>query len=548
VRPQSNSKGQATDVRLPGPTRALAPLVDLVARLNTSVHMKLLSGFLFGALLLLGMGVLSLVVIGRMSDHVRQLERLEQRADWSNQMIYAVTSQSHFRAMALLTRDESNNDKIAAAKQTFADLLNRSQAAAGPEQALVFAQLRNANDRYTQAGEAILALYRAGDTDGAMRSHLALEHPISHELEAAMRELIAAASTETAAARNAFDADRQLLSAIVAIFSVVSLGAALALGFVLSWAFILPVRRIDWTLARIAAGDFGQRVDVSNRDELGTLSRNLNSTSERLAGLYEELRHLNEGLAQKVQEHVHEIERSRMLRRYLPQQVADAVIASGDESLLQTHRREITVVFGDLRGFTAFSETSEPEVVMGVLREYHGAVGELISRYSGTLEHFAGDGWMVYFNDPLPVPDHPAQAVRMAVGMRERVAELSRGWRKLGYDLDFGVGIAMGFATLGTIGFEGRHDYGAIGSVGNLASRLSGEAKGGQILVSQRVQALIEDIAVTEPIGTVELHGFSRPVPAYNVVSLHPAPAPEEDKGTMARELPNRGPLRGLGT
>jgi class 3 adenylate cyclase len=472
------------------------------------------------------MGILSLVVISRMSDQVHQLEGLEQRVDWSNQMIYAITSQSHFRAMALLTRDESNNEKIAAAKKTFADLLDRSQGAGGPAQTLFFAQVRDANDRYTRAGETILALYKAGDTDGAMRAHLTLEHPISHELETAMRELITTASMQTTAARTAFDADRQLLSGIVAIFSVVSLAAALALGFVLSWAFILPVRRIDLTLARIAAGDFGQRVDVSNRDELGTLSQNINSMSERLAGLYEELRHLNAGLQQKVQEHVREIERSRMLRRYLPQQVADAVIASGDESLLQTHRREITVVFGDLRGFTAFSETAAPEVVMGVLRQYHGAVGELISRYSGTLEHFAGDGWMVYFNDPLPQPDHPKQAVRMAVAMRERVAELSRGWRKLGDDLDFGVGIAMGFATLGTIGFEGRHDYGAIGAVGNLASRLSAEAKGGQILVSQRVLALVEDVVVTEPIGALELRGFSRPINAYNVLSLAVTAAP----------------------
>ena len=532
--PQFEGNGHLTEVRLPGPTRLLTPLVDLVARLNTSVHTKLLAGFLFGALLLLGMGVLSLVVIGRMSDQVRQLERLEQRVDWSNQMIYAVTSQSHFRAMALLTRDDTNNDKIAAAKQTFAELLDKSQAAASPDQATFFARLRDANNRYTQAGETILAAYKAGDIDAAMRGHLALEHPISHELEAAMRDLIATASNDTTAARSAFDADRQLLSTIVAIFSVVSLGAALALGFVLSWAFILPVRRIDWTLARIAAGDFGQRVDVSNRDELGTLSRNLNSMSERLAGVYEELRHLNEGLHKKVQEHVREIERSRMLRRYLPQQVADAVIASGDESLLQTHRREITVVFGDLRGFTAFSETAAPELVMSVLREYHGAVGELISRYSGTLEHFAGDGFMVYFNDPLPVPDHAAQAVRMAVAMRERVAVLSRGWRKAGDELDFGVGIAMGFATLGTIGFEGRHDYGAIGSVGNLASRLSSAAKGGQILVSQRVEALVEDLAVTENIGALQLDGFSRPVNAYNVLSLNPAAVQPSDQKTMA--------------
>lgn len=269
---------------------------------------------------------------------------------------------------------------------------------------------------------------------------------------------------------------------------------------------------------------FREQRDLNER--LRAQGEALDRAGQEKGELLEELRTLNAGLQQTVQEHVREIERSRMLRRYLPQQVADAVIASGDESLLQTHRREITVVFGDLRGFTAFAETGEPEVVMSVLGEYHGAVGEFISRYAGTLEQFSGDGWMVYFNDPLPVPDHTAQAVRMSIALRERIGELARRWRRHGHELDFGIGIAIGYATLGTIGFEGRHDYGAIGTVANLASRLSDEAKGGQILVTQRVDALVEEIAETQPVGEFHLKGFLKPVAAFNVVGLKKAAEP----------------------
>ena len=228
----------------------------------------------------------------------------------------------------------------------------------------------------------------------------------------------------------------------------------------------------------------------------------------------------NRTLEQRVGEQLGELERVGRLKRFLSPHLADLIVSSRDERILESHRREITVVFCDLRGFTAFAETVEPEEVMGLLREYHAAIGELIFRFEGTLERFAGDGFMVFFNDPLPCPDPAARAVRMTVAMRLRVGELSHGWRKRGYQLDFGVGIALGYATLGKIGFEGRFDYAAIGTVTNLASRLCDAARPGQILISQRVHAMVEDLVEAEPVGDLTAKGFSKPVPAFNVVGL----------------------------
>ena len=185
-----------------------------------------------------------------------------------------------------------------------------------------------------------------------------------------------------------------------------------------------------------------------------------------------------------------------------------------------SHRREVTVCFLDLRGFTAFAETAEPEEVMGVLREYHAEMGKLVLDHEGTLERFTGDGMMIFFNDPVQVPNPGERAMRMALAMRERVAQLVGKWRKLGYELDLGIGIAQGYATIGAIGFEGRWDYGAIGSVTNLASRLCGEAKAGQVLVAKRVAATMEDLLDVEPVQELSLKGFHRPVAAYNVVGL----------------------------
>jgi adenylate cyclase len=236
-----------------------------------------------------------------------------------------------------------------------------------------------------------------------------------------------------------------------------------------------------------------------------------------------ELKAFNEQLERRVQEQVDELERLGRLRRFLSPQLAELVVTSGDHSFLESHRREITVVFLDLRGFTAFAETVEPEDVMQVLHEYHEAMGDLIHRFEGTLERFTGDGLMVFFNDPIAVPDAPDRAVRMAVAMRGRVTQLAEEWHRRGFDLHAGFGIAQGHATLGRIGFEGRSDYAAIGSVTNLAARLCGEAGAGQILISQRVHAATADILVVEPIGELSLRGFSRPIRAFDVKGLDAA-------------------------
>jgi adenylate cyclase len=228
----------------------------------------------------------------------------------------------------------------------------------------------------------------------------------------------------------------------------------------------------------------------------------------------------NRTLEERVQAQVTQLDRLSRLKRFFSPQLAELIVDGGAGDPLQTHRREVTVVFLDLRGFTAFAETAEPEEVMGVLREYHAAMGALILAHEGTLERFAGDGMMVFFNDPVPVPDAPERAVRMAVAMRDRVGELGARWKKRGHELDIGIGIAQGFATIGAIGFEGRLDYGAIGTVTNLAARLCGEAGPGQVLVSQRLLGAVETLAEAEPVGELPLKGFSKPVPAFNVVRL----------------------------
>ncbi len=213
------------------------------------------------------------------------------------------------------------------------------------------------------------------------------------------------------------------------------------------------------------------------------------------------------------------------LSRFLSPQIAALISSPEGESMLSGHRRQITVAFCDLRGFTSFAEQADPEELFGVLGDYHRMMGDAITEFGGTLEHFAGDGVMIFFNDPVPQEDHVERAVRMAVTMRERFRPMAAAWGKQGYELGFGVGIAVGYATLGRIGFEGRHDYGAIGNVTILASRLSGRAHNDQILVSQRVAAVVEELAEVEPVGELQIKGLSRPVAASNVVSMTPAAA-----------------------
>ena len=240
----------------------------------------------------------------------------------------------------------------------------------------------------------------------------------------------------------------------------------------------------------------------------------------RLEAQAVELAEWNRTLERRVADQLAEIERVSRLKRFLAPQLAELVISKGDGSLLESHRRDVAVVFCDLRGFTAFAETAEPEEVMDVLRAYHAALGEIIHRFEGTLERFLGDGLMVLFNDPIPCPDPAGRAVRMAVAMRDRVSTLAEQWRKHGHELGFGVGVAQGYATLGKIGFEGRFDYAAIGTVANLAARLCAEAKPGQILVSQRVLTAVEDLVEAEPFGEIALKGLARAISVHDVRRL----------------------------
>ena len=231
----------------------------------------------------------------------------------------------------------------------------------------------------------------------------------------------------------------------------------------------------------------------------------------------DEVAELNRGLEARVAEQVEELGRVGRLKRFLAPQLAELIVSQGDEKILESHRREIVVVFCDLRGYTAFTETAEPEEVLDFLREYHGALGPLVSQFEGTLDQFSGDGIMVFFNDPVPIPDPAERAVKMAVAMREAAGSLIAAWRERGRELGFGVGIAQGYATLGQIGFSERSGYTAIGTVCNVAARLCAEAKDGQILLSQRVNVALKGSVATEQVGALGLKGLTQPVVAYNV-------------------------------
>jgi adenylate cyclase len=245
----------------------------------------------------------------------------------------------------------------------------------------------------------------------------------------------------------------------------------------------------------------------------------IKSLHEQVQAQAADLANWNQTLARRVEEQVAEIERIGRLKRFLAPQVAQ-LVSSGDERVLESHRREVTIVFCDLRDFTPFSETAEPEEVITVLREYHETLGALIDKFEGTIERFAGDGLLVLFNDPLPCADPSARAVRMAVEMRDQVAKLAAGWRSQGHELGFGIGIAHGYATLGCVGFEGRFQYSATGTVPNLASRLCDQARNGQILVDAKVHAQVKGLAEMESVGELSLKGFHRPVKVFNVRKL----------------------------
>jgi adenylate cyclase len=260
-----------------------------------------------------------------------------------------------------------------------------------------------------------------------------------------------------------------------------------------------------------------------NRDELLTRIRSLlriKRYHDTIKAQATELLDLNRTLEDRVQTQLEELERLQRLRRFLSPQLADAIVSSGDESILSSHRRQVAMLFADLRGWTNFVDAVEPEELMRVLGEFHGTIGGLVRRFDATVGFLQGDGVQLFFNDPIEVPDPALRAVQLGCALREEMAELTPRWRKRGYELDFGAGIALGYATCGEVGFEGRSDYAAIGAVTNLASRLADEATAGQILIAQRLYAEVDHAVEVEPVGEFILKGFRRPVAAFNVVAI----------------------------
>lgn len=247
------------------------------------------------------------------------------------------------------------------------------------------------------------------------------------------------------------------------------------------------------------------------------LHHQIRDQADRLAQQASELAAWAGRLEERVAAQLAELERVGRLKRFLAPQIAEIVLSDGADGLLHSHRREVVVLFCDLRGFTAFAETAEPEEVMAVLREYHGVLGPLVRLHEGTLDHFAGDGIMVFFNDPVPSPDAPAQAASLADAIRVEIGALAETWHERGYTLGVGIGISQGFATLGQIGFEGRTDYTAIGTVANVAARLCADAKSGEILITRKLATAVSEIAEAHSIGSVEMKGLARPIEVYRL-------------------------------
>ncbi len=502
------------------------PAADFIAKIRATVHTKLLAGFLVIAVLLVAMGVTSILVIREMNQEAQQLITLQEQTDIARQAIYAVTSQSHFRAMALITRDGSYNDKIVTAKEDFAAHLDKLAAIGGPGVQEAVDRMRAVNERYADAGADVLALYAAGDFDGALDLHIAAEHTISHELEDELNGLIEFSEGRIGVASDELASLHRFLLFAVGIFSAVSLLIALGLGAALSWSVIRPVRKMDLALARIADGDFGQQIDVPNRDEFGRLTTNLNRTSGQLATLYHDLEELNQNLEKTVEDQLGQLRRAEQLRRYLAPQVADAVLNGGGSVSLTSTRRNLSILVANIRGFTSMSEGMEPEEVIDGLNQHFAVMTDVVFRHGGTLDKYIGDGILAFFGDPIPFEDHAERAVVTALEMRQRLRGLRTRWsleREGG--LNIGIGVSTGYVTVGNIGSDTRTEYTVIGNHVNLASLLAQTAGPDQILVSERTLA---DSAIRERVDAttldpIQVEGFRQ---AMKISEVNDVPAP----------------------
>jgi class 3 adenylate cyclase len=373
----------------------------------------------------------------------------------------------------------------------------------------------------------VLALYEAGDLDRALDRHISAEHEISHELEDELNALIVSTDRRIDEASAELGSLHEFLLVAVITFSVVSLLIALGLGAALSWSLIRPVRKVDRALARIAGGDFDEQIDVPNRDEFGRLTANLNRTSDRLAKLYSDLTALNENLEKTVEDQVGQIQRAEQLRRYLAPQIADAVLSGGAPVSLTSTRRNLSILFANIRGFTAISERVEPEELIDALNRYFGTMTDVVFRHGGTLDKYVGDGILSFFGDPIPFDDHAERAVAAALEMRVRLRSLGERWKeRLEEDLNVGIGISTGYVTVGNIGSDTRTEYTVIGNHVNLASELAKIAEPNQILVSERTYAAVRARVEATPLRDIPLEDVTRPVQIFEITATkHELPA-----------------------
>jgi adenylate cyclase len=305
----------------------------------------------------------------------------------------------------------------------------------------------------------------------------------------------------------------------VASFAGVSLLAALAMGAILSWSLIRPVRKVDDALEQIADGEFDTRVEVPNRDEFGNLTKNLNRTSGQLSTLYNDLHSLNANLQETVETKVAELERASRLKRYLSPGLADSILSGSQDVTMGSSRKFLTTFFSDIRGFTAAAERMKPDALVHELNEYFSEMTEIVFRHGGTLDKYVGDAVMVFFGDPIPQEDHAERAVRMGLEMLERMHSLEEHWfRRYDEVFEIGIGISTGWVTVGDIGSPARSDYTVLGNQVNLASRLADQAEPRQILITERTMAAVEHIVECRLVDEISLKGISRPMAIYEVV------------------------------
>ncbi len=501
-------------------------VVDAIARVPARVQTKLLLAFLAIVATLIVLGVVGLGILSGMNERNEELVALQRKIAAYRNVQHDTTRQLYGVTTALLAEEGLKLDSVLRQLSQFGYDLDRLQFVEEDEAELLV-EIRADYDRFIEIVTRAMELAGSGQVDAARRLQLVDAGPLANHLERLTNQLVNVAEANMLdrieASKRAYSASR---SAVIGL-ALGSVVLALMLGYVFSSSIVRPLAQITTRLGEIASGDFRHSVEVRNRDELGALAGDINRTSRKLGDLYRqiedqktELEDWNETLQQRVTEQVEEIARIGRLRRFLSPQVADLIVSSGAEKQLESHRREITAMFCDLRGFTEFSESADPEDVMALLRAYHAAIGKIVHKHEGTLERFAGDGVMIIFNDPVQLPNPALQAVETAIEIREAMDKLLKTWRRMGHELGFGIGISHGYATLGTIGFEGRFDYAAIGTVANVASRLCDEAKSGQILSSDRVLIAVEDAVRVEKVGEFALKGIRRPVTVYNVLGF----------------------------